>query len=237
MPELPECHAVRPLLPELASGATSGDERARALGHVATCLECSRELAELTKTADALLLLAPPAEPPVGFESRVLARLEAPPATPAPVQVGRWRRRRSRAVLALAAAVVLAAGTGATTTYWQTADDRRLADQYRATLAVADGRYLTAARITTADGQAAGTVFLYQGNPSWLLLTISAAPTDGPYDVIAVDQHGAAHPMGRCHVADRAVTAGYRLPLRVAEVAQIQIRSTGDGGARLTANV
>jgi hypothetical protein len=234
MPELPECFAVRPLLPELATGASAGDERARALGHVATCLDCGRELAELTKTADALLLLAPPAEPPPGFESSVLARLEA---RRAPVPVHRSRRRRAGTVLALAAAVVLAAGTGSTITHQQSADDRRLADQYRETLDVADGRYLTAARLTTADAQAAGTVFLYQGNPSWLLLTVTAAPTDGLYDIIAIDRHGAAHPLGRCHVADRTVTAGYRLPLPLAEITQIRLHATARDGARLTANV
>lgn len=234
MRELLECSAVRPLLPELATGATSGDERAGALGHVATCLECSRELAELTRTAEALLLLAPPAEPPVGFESKVLARLEAPPA---PVPVHRPRRRRMRTVLALAAALLLAVGTGTTITYWQTAEDRRVADQYRRTLAVANGRYLTAARLTTADAQAAGTVFLYQGNPSWLLLTISAAPTDGPYDIIAVDRHGAAHAIGTCHVADHAVTVGYRLPLPLAEITQIQVHARARDGARLAANL
>jgi hypothetical protein len=234
MPELPGCSAVRPLLPELATGATAGDERARALGHVASCLECSRDLAELTKTADALLLLAPPAEPPVGFESRVLAKLEAPRR---PMPIHRPRRRRTRAILALAAAVVLAAGTGTTITYRQTAEDRRLADQYRATLTVANGRYLTAARLATADARAAGTVFLYQGNPSWLLLTISAAPTDGPYDIVAIDRRGAAHPVGTCHVAGRTVTAGYELPLPVAEITQIQVQAAARYGASLTANV
>lgn len=233
MPELTECRAVRQLLPELATGATAGDERARALEHVATCLECSRELAELTKIADALLLLAPSAEPPVGFESRVLAGLADKPA-PAPVHRG--RRRRARTALALAAAVVLTACASGTIAYQQTADDRRLAEQYRSTLAVANGRYLKAARVTTADAQPAGTVFLYQGNPSWLLLTVHAAPTDGPYDIIAVDQNGAAHPIGKCHVVDRGVTAGYRLPLPLAEITQIQVRATARDTA-LTANV
>jgi hypothetical protein len=234
MPELPECSAVRPLLPELATGAIAGDERARALGHVSTCLECGRELAELTKTADALLLLAPPAEPPPGFESKVLATLEA---APGPVPIHRPRRRRARTVLALAAAVVLAAGTGSTVTYRQTADDRRLADQYRDTLAVANGRYLTAARLTTADAQGAGTVFLYQGNPSWLMLTVTAAPIDGLYDIVAIDRQGAAHPVGRCRVVDRGVTAGYRLPLPLAEITQIQLFATAPDGARLIAKV
>jgi hypothetical protein len=234
MPELLECHAVRPLLPELATGAIAGDERARALGHVTACLDCSRQLADLTKTADALLLLAPPTEPPVGFESRVLAGLE-PARAPAPVD--RPRRRRARTVLALAASIVLAAGAGTTITYRQTADDRRLADQYRSTLAVADGRYLTAARLTTAHQQPAGTVFLYQGNPSWLLLTISAPPSDGPYEILVVDRNGAAHPVGTGRVVDRTATAGYRLPLPVAEITQVQVHAAGPDGARLTANV
>ncbi|HSS12195.1 MAG TPA: zf-HC2 domain-containing protein [Acidimicrobiales bacterium] len=62
---------------ELALGLLSGDERAAALAHLAGCSSCRVNLDELARAADALLLVAPRAEPPIGFESRVLARLAA----------------------------------------------------------------------------------------------------------------------------------------------------------------
>ncbi|GAA4459532.1 zf-HC2 domain-containing protein [Phytohabitans houttuyneae] len=224
------CPEVRELLPELATGALAGDERALALGHVGGCATCRRELAALSRAADAVLLLAPPVEPPPGFEGRVLARLDTGSSP------GRRRRRsllpgglrlwpRPRLAIAFAVAVVVAAGAGAQAVRWQTEADRELARQYRQTLDVADGRYLKAIRMTTVDGQPAGTAFLYQGNPSWLLVTVYAAPADGAYDVLVIDRGGAAHPAGTCEVADRNGTSGYRLGVAVSAVGQIQLRS------------
>ncbi|MGN9909707.1 zf-HC2 domain-containing protein [Phytohabitans sp. LJ34] len=253
MSEPPGCPEARELLPELATGALAGDERASALAHVEGCAACRRELAALSRAADALLLLAPPVEPPPGFEGGVLARLDAdagralgPPASDAnpagPAPARRQRRSllagvprpRPRPAIAFAVAVVLAAGAGAQAVRWRSAADLELARQYRQTLDVADGRYLKAIRMTTMDGQPAGTAFLYQGNPSWLLVTVRAAPVDGAYDALAIDRDGAAHPAGTCEIAGRGGTAGYRLDIPVSAVAQIQLRSRTVPGAVLT---
>src|SRR5918997_771906 len=104
------CREVRDMIAELALGITTGDERARALEHLARCPRCRRALDDMADVVDELLLLAPAREPPAGFETRVLERL-APGG-----------RRRSRvgivatvaAVLAgvLAAVAVLEAGGG-----------------------------------------------------------------------------------------------------------------------------
>lgn len=253
MSEPPGCPEVRELLPELATGALAGDERASALAHVDGCAACRRELAALSRAADALLLLAPPVEPPPGFEGGVLARLDADAgralgpsasgASTAGPPPGRRRRRsllpgirrpRLRPAIAFAVAVVVAAGAGAQAVRWQSAADRDLARQYRQTLDVADGRYLKAMRMTTVDGQPAGTAFLYQGNPSWLLVTVNAAPVDGAYDALAVDRDGATHPAGTCVMTRGGGTAGYRLDIPVSAVTQIQLRSRTVPGAVLT---
>src|SRR5262245_8368004 len=97
-----DCAEIRPALAELAVGALSGDERAEALRHVESCPDCARELERLAELADDLLLLAPPAEPPAGFEAAALARM-----TPAP------RHRSRRQLLGLAAGVVAVALAGA----------------------------------------------------------------------------------------------------------------------------
>src|SRR5262245_23264065 len=145
-----ECGEVQPLLAELAIGAAAGQERALALEHVAGCLGCRRELDRLAEAVDGVLLLAPPREPPAGFESRVLAQLVPMP------QVRRrrafWRPGRLVLAAGVAAALVLAFVLGAGLVRRQTADDRALADRYRETLAVADGRYLRAVRLTGAAG-------------------------------------------------------------------------------------
>ncbi|MEA2932255.1 MAG: hypothetical protein QOI56_1040 [Actinomycetota bacterium] len=58
---------------ELALGLLSGPERAAALSHLAACPACREQVDGLARIADRLLQLAPDAEPPAGFESRVLA--------------------------------------------------------------------------------------------------------------------------------------------------------------------
>src|ERR687887_2206262 len=134
MTEDPECVATRDLIPEVAAGVAAGDQRARALRHLSGCADCQRELAATAEVVDELLLLAPPLEPPAGFESTVLAGFT--PAVP---------RRRWRAPLLWAGSVAAAAGLVAAILWWRTADDRALAANFRHTLSVAHGTDLRAA--------------------------------------------------------------------------------------------
>src|SRR6266550_7033253 len=95
----PRCEETRELAAELALGVVEGEERGRALKHLADCPDCRAEVEKFSDVADELLLLAPHREAPVGFESRVLGELlPAPPP----------KRRRLRLVLAPAAAAVAA---------------------------------------------------------------------------------------------------------------------------------
>ncbi len=86
-----DCARLRELAPELALGVLTGEERAEARKHLATCPECREHVLELTSVGDGLLALVPGAEPPVGFEDRVLTRLgisagqQAAPTQPIPV--------------------------------------------------------------------------------------------------------------------------------------------------------
>jgi hypothetical protein len=64
-------------LAELAFGSLHGNERAALLEHVSFCADCRAHLRDLETVADTLLLLAPEAEVPVGFEQRVLDMIHA----------------------------------------------------------------------------------------------------------------------------------------------------------------
>jgi hypothetical protein len=175
-----ECAEARELFPELAAGVAAGDERARALGHLSGCPECRREFAGTAEVLDELLWLAPEHDPPAGFESAVLARLT--PAVPP--------RRRPRPRLLWAASIAAAVALAAGTVWWQTADDRELASEYRHTLAVAHGSGLSAAPLLLAGGAETGTVFAYQGSPSWVYVTFRSAPPAGRYDVRLLTRDG-----------------------------------------------
>lgn len=137
------CARVRDLLAELALGIAGGDERAAVLAHVGTCDACSLALEETVRVADALLLTGPEAEPPVGFESRVVARLRS------------GRRRRWWTLLAAAtAAATLGAGIGAA-----------LAGR-----GPAPG--IRSARLRTAGAAAVGEVYLARGSTPWVFMTV-----------------------------------------------------------------
>lgn len=186
------CAELRDALTEVALGVADGATRSRVMAHLATCESCRAELASLADAADDVLLLVPEREPAADFEGRVLARLGS--ARPAAVR----RHRVRHAVLAGAVAVGLL-GVGGTGVWIATAPDRELAASYRTTLDTADGRYLAAADLTTGigsgtdgTGRSVGTVFLYEGDPSWAYVVIRDAGAAKTYDVVAtVDAAGA----------------------------------------------
>lgn len=196
------CAELRDALTEVALGVADGTTRGEVMAHLAMCDRCRDELSSLSAAADELLLLVPEREPAAGFEGRVLDRLAPAPAGSAasapsagsansrhPATVRRHRMRRA-ALAGVAAAGLLVAGGAAVWTV--TAQDRELAASYRATLDTAGGHYLAAADLitdgTTGDGAAAsvGTVFLYDGNPSWAYVVVRDAGAAAGYDVTAV---------------------------------------------------
>jgi anti-sigma-K factor RskA len=69
------CDEFAEVAAEFALGVLTGRERAAALAHLNGCESCREQVRELTMAGDELLALLPPAEPPAGFESRVLDRL------------------------------------------------------------------------------------------------------------------------------------------------------------------
>jgi hypothetical protein len=218
MPETPQCAEVRDLIPELAAGVASGDERARVLAHLAGCAACRRELEETAKLVDELVLLAPEHEPSPGFESTVLAALQ-----PRPVR----RRRPLRTLVLRAAALLLVAALAAGLTWWQGRDDRDLAARYRHTLSVAHGSYLTAAAVTTAAEPQAGHLFAYQGSPSWIFITLTAAPQSGVYDIYLVTTDNRTVPAGRCTVADGQGSYGVTIDLPIRAIQRVELVKPG----------
>jgi hypothetical protein len=81
------CAELADVAAELALGVLTGRERAMAIAHLDQCDECREYVRQLMATGEELLELIPAAEPPAGFETRVLARLGLPvPAQERPAQ-------------------------------------------------------------------------------------------------------------------------------------------------------
>jgi hypothetical protein len=229
MDERADCAGVEDLLAEVATGAASGPDRARVLRHLSTCDECRQELDALTRVADDVLLIAPEREAPAGFEGAVLARLTEPGTDPAASQEtapvrepGRWWRAWSRRAVLAGAAGAAVFGAGGAAVAWQaTGDDRELAASYRDTLDVANGRYFSAELLTGPEG-AAGTVFLYDGDPSWVFVVVEDAPA-GTYDVV-VTAEGRTSSVGSCTVeAGSGCSTGATLDLSLRDLEDISL--------------
>lgn len=222
MDDGPDCAEIHDLLPELAAGVAAGDERARALAHLARCVDCRQELDALSMVVDEFLTLAPAVRPPASFESAVLAR-----AVPAP---RRWREGQR---LRVAGAVLLAAATGVGATYQVTADDRGAAGQYRETLRIAGGRFLTARPLATPGGSTAGVAFAYRGTPSWVFVVVAYDRAAGAYQVLLVTRDGLDRLIGEVAVVGGTASWGTAIDVDVAQLAEVRL--AGPAGPPLTA--
>ncbi len=219
----PRCEELRELEPELALGIVEGEERGRALEHLAECPDCRRRIEELSEVADQLLLLAPHREPPVGFESEVLRRVLPEP------EPKRKRRRRLRLVFAPAAAALAAVGI----TLAIVAGDLRDAHRYHDTLAKANGKEFEAYSLYTA-GHFAGTVFSYEGAPNWLLITVDPQHRADLRSAQLVMEDGRQVPVNWFHL-DASGSSGGGIPVNPHDVSVLRLLP-GAGGEPLVAH-
>lgn len=158
------CSEVRDLAPEFAFGVLDGDARADVVHHLDECARCRTLVTELSETADSLVLLGPEAEPPPGFERRIMANLTHGRDR------NRWRTAKLVAAVAAAAVIVSVVAV-------RVIDDRR--SERAATPAV------ETVPMVGADGAKVGQVDVVEaGATSSLALTVDYALADGAYRVV-----------------------------------------------------
>ena len=222
MSDWQHCSDVRDLIPELAAGVASGEERAEALSHIAGCPACRLELDQTAAMVDDLLLLGPSKEPPPGFETSVLASLRLP----------RSRARRRGRVLQFAAVLVVAAmvsgGVGGGVTMWATMEERELAAAYERTLEVANGEYFTARDVTSGSGREVGHLFAYEGSPSWIFVTIASTPTSGSHTMQLVTKSGDERTLDECFLNAGGGSCGGEIDVPLSEILLIRLTKPGE---------
>jgi hypothetical protein len=224
------CDQVRDLAADLAIGIADGQQRDAALRHAATCPSCRRLVAELSSVVDDLLLLAPSHEPPPGFASATVARISPPAAHRRATRAGAEQlpaRRRWLPRLAVAASIIAALAVGAGAVYQGTSADRRLADSYRAVLAQGHGSFFTAAPVHGPTGTA-GTVFGYQGNPSWLWATVHLPNASAQrFNVQLITRDGRHLPAGTAVLGGTHDTWAAQIPMNLTNLAQLRFVAAG----------
>ena len=205
------CAELEELAAELALGTVSGAERAVALDHLSGCAACRRLVDELSRVADTMLLLAPVAEPPAGFESKVLGRMGVP------VAAGRRRMPRRRLLVSVAAVAMVAALAAAGGALL---DGDRGASEIRTALAVDDqGRWTC--RLT-----------VYGESPAWLVVSLDRI--DGSNSSYSVEAVLAGRtdpvPVGTFTLRDGHGTLATTTDLPVDDLRSVQVV---DGGGRV----
>ncbi|MCU1490429.1 MAG: hypothetical protein JWM85_1834 [Acidimicrobiaceae bacterium] len=180
--EMDTCAEVSAELAELALGVLTGRERSIVVEHVENCDDCRAELEHLTGVADALLMVAPQAEPPLGFELRVAERVrtglptvtgrQPSEATPIRRRIGaasRWRKasgpqRRNTLLAAAALVVALALGGVGLVNSLGSGGTRPLQAS------------VISAQLTSASGGNIGEVLLASGSPPMLVMEVNGGP-------------------------------------------------------------
>ena len=212
------CEHTRALAADLALGIADGADRAEALRHLAGCAECRRAVEELSELADELLLLAPEHEPPIGFESRVLARLR-----PSPLP------RRGACLAGGRALVVLAPAAPPPRSPWARAgrDPRRRSARGPALPGHARRGARQLFRGGAPDGHPArsraGIVYAYRGTPSWIFVYLDRAHRSTAYRVELAMTSGKRVPLPSFRLDPATGSAGEAIPVDVHRVAAVRL--------------
>ena len=186
-----DCDEFSDVAAELALGVLAGRERADALAHLERCDACRETVRQLAMTGEELVELLPAAEPPAGFETRVLDRIGIAPGAPprrracrlpsvSRLLVRPWRRqqqrRQPRRLLVGGAPplAVIAAGLGG----WGLGTAASPAHS-QVSASAPNHVPLSSGALVTANHQSVGTAFYYSGAKPWMYMSVDVPLGNG----------------------------------------------------------
>jgi hypothetical protein len=200
------CAQFADVAAELALGVLTGRERAEALAHLEHCDACREHVRQLTATGEGLVGLLPAKEPPPGFESRVMERLGL--ETPA-LRVAHHHRRTARRSAGttrpfgkmssgtrriLAAAAVVTALAGGVAGGW---------GLHAATSTSTSAQpALSTATLLSAGRENVGEVFIYNGDPRWMYMTVDMDSGNGTVTCQLISTDGRVTTVGSFRLAN-----------------------------------
>jgi hypothetical protein len=180
------CEKYSGELAELALGALTGRERARALTHVESCQRCADELEQLSRVADTVVQVAPDVEPPMGFEVRLFEKMGVSDrsdelAKRRRVRVLRWG---AAGVAVAAAAVALGLGLSLPSSTAPTGSAQGKP---------APARVLAAPLVE--NGRPVGRV-AFGGTQPWMSVMLTDSTARGTVNCVVVTDDGLTHHVG-----------------------------------------
>jgi hypothetical protein len=227
------CGDLRDDLAEVALGVRDPVEVPGLEAHLRSCAACRAELAQLSTTADRLVLLVPEADPPGGFEARAVAAMtagadpiDADPAAAGPFDHAQRRRRARRPVLVgVAAAVVLVLAVGGAVVVAVRGSGPEV--DRSPVAATAPGRFVT------ADGRTVGRLQVAGGTPATMTVSLHGVEPGVEYTCRVVLGDGSHRDVGTWLVSGpdaawtvavpEGATAGQRVELVRADGAEVAV--------------
>jgi hypothetical protein len=207
-----ECVQYEDDLAELALGVSTGRERARTISHLESCPRCAEELEQLSRAADAVVAVAPEAEPPLGFETRLFERMG--------IEVARaTRRRRPRFwIPATAAAGVAALAVGLGLGLSSSPAPTTSAHGARQSHAVQSAALME-------NGESVGHVNVFGGATPWMQMTLDDSTARGVVHCVVTTDDGRVHEVGSFVSTDGYGAWAAPLRLKQATVRSAQVMS------------
>jgi hypothetical protein len=199
----PEDH-YRDDVPEFVLGVLDGRSRSALLEHLEICDACADEVDALTATSDTLLHVPVSAEPPVGFETRVMARIKSE-ATQSP--------RRHLWAMVAAAVIVASLGVGWTIGRFVESSDRSTVSVHRSF----EQRALAAGRSRV------GVVYAYSGQPAWMFVSVDVPRGPSTLRCVVISTSGVRHVIGDFTLRTGRGSWGTPLPVATSEVRTIEL--------------
>jgi Putative zinc-finger len=200
-----ECERYGDELAELALGILPGKQRADVLAHIEGCPRCRGEVEQLSVAADSILEVVPAAEPPIGFEVRLMERLDASRARARALKPRhRFRQRRfgmdrfGQSALVFASLALLAAlGVGIGWLTWGSS-----APTTGSAFGTTKAGHLAEAQLVSA-GRPVGEVYVYTGQQNWLFMSLSdQSPWSGEATCEARLANGSTVVLGKFWMSD-----------------------------------
>jgi anti-sigma-K factor RskA len=169
------CAEVQDAAAEFALDILGPEDRSIVAAHLIRCSSCRAEVDSMHATAGRLLDLVPGTEPPLGFDRRVLKRVDA---------AGMRAKRRWRVAMGTAAAAVLIV-VGATLGVVETNSSHPAP------------AHLVSARFVAAGGRQVGQIVVYDAaKPPWVSMMVQGVAARGPVSCQLIDRDGTVITIG-----------------------------------------
>jgi hypothetical protein len=172
------CSQVEQAVTEYALGILAAEEARAVSVHVLRCPACRQEVEEIREIGEHLLDLVPDAEPPLGFDQKVLSAVRPHPAR-------RSATLRVRLTVAVAAAVIVIAAITAT--------------------AISSGHHPSSptklAAVLREGNRNIGTIYV-GGHPTWIFMTVNHLSQNGTVSCQLITSNGTVTNVGTFELVD-----------------------------------